>query len=301
LRPRKTIAQAAQDYMNTLEAKRTTHISYENILNQYWMPTIGDWPAKEVTTNKLKDVLAALTVSSKTKKNILIPIKGVLDHAGIRPNPASGITFKKQQKPIVERYTPEQRDKLLNALQGQCKLYFAILFGCGLRPGEALALQWSDYDGSELNISKQITKRRLEPSTKTNIRRAVYAPSWVRSLLNEHPTRFEGEYIFVNTKGGPYLDTDVFNAQWKAAHKKARAPYRIPYTCRHTRAAELLSTGIGPADAAKQMGHSVEMFLRIYSEYIEEFSKDQDRSRFEGMGPSVVNLSPKLKTEKVHS
>ena len=39
------------------------------------------------------------------------------------------------------------------------------------------------------------------------------------------------------------------NAAWKEAHRRARVPYRIPHTCRHTRAAELLSTGVEPAEA----------------------------------------------------
>jgi len=85
------------------------------------------------------------------------------------------------------------------------------LFGCGLRPGEALGLQWTDYDGEELDISKQITRRRFEPSTKTSVRRRVYVPQWARSILNTHTTRFTGEYIFTNSFGRCCLDTDIFN------------------------------------------------------------------------------------------
>ena len=70
----------------------------------------------------------------------------------------------------------------------------------------------------------------------------------------------------------------MFNAAWKKAHDKARIPYRIPYACRHTRAAELLSTGVLSAKAAKQMGHSVAVFLRIYTELIEEYCASNDWS-----------------------
>src|SRR5690606_2861983 len=118
-------------------------------------------------------------------------------------------------------YTPKQRDALLSALSGQPKVYFAVLFGCGLRPGEALALQWTDYDGQELDISKQITKRRREESTKTNMRRRVYVPAWVRDILRGHSTQFAKGYVFLNSHSGPYLDTDIFNNAWRSAHKKA--------------------------------------------------------------------------------
>jgi integrase len=51
-------------------------------------------------------------------------------------------------------------------------------------------------------------------------------------------------------------------------------PYRIPYTLRHTRAAELLSRGCAIPLAAKQLGHSPAMFLNTYSEFIEEYSTE---------------------------
>ena len=79
------------------------------------------------------------------------------------------------------------------------------------------------------------------------------------------------------------MDTDRFNEKRKEAHKKARLAYRVPYICRHSRAAELLSIGINPPDAAKQLGHSTEMFYRVYSEFIEEYAGIQDTSRFEGV------------------
>ncbi len=288
----KPFVTLAQEYLDNIDAKHSTQISYENILNRYWMPEFGARPAAEIGTPDIKRVLASLDISPKTKKNILIPLRGVLAHAEINPNPVDPIAVKRRQMAPVSRYTPQERKLLLDRLSGQEKVYFAILFGCGLRPGEALALKWSDFDGEDFDISKQITKRRLEPSTKTSVRRKVYVPTWVRQILKDHPTRFQGDHLFVNSRGGPYLDTDIFNQAWRKAHAKARIPYRIPYACRHTRAAEFLSTGIEPADAARQLGHSPEMFLRIYAEWIEEYSKYKDKTRFEGIG--VDNLSPKI-------
>lgn len=281
----------AQDYLNTLGAKRSSSMSYENILNRYWLPAYTGWPLSEINTADIKRRLAAIPVGAKTKRNILGPLKGVLAHGEINPNPADAVKVKRGQKAPIDRYTPAERDTLIGKLNGQAAVYFSVLFGCGLRPGEALGLLWTDYSGEELSVSKQITRRRVEQTTKTSTRRTVYVPGWVRPALNDHYTRFEGGYIFQNTQGGPYLDTDAFNAAWRAAHKKARLPYRIPYTCRHTRAAELLSTGVDPADAAKQMGHSVEMFLRTYSEWIEEFSGAKDKRRFEGYRRESVNSS----------
>jgi integrase len=287
--------KAAQDYMDTLEGKHSTQLGYENILNKHWIPAFGRLPVSEISRQAIKRVLAGLDVANKTKKNILGPLRGVLDHVELSPNPAAAIKIKKTQSPPVDRYRPKERDKLLSCLHGQTYLYFAILFGCGLRPGEALALRTGDFDGEEFSISKQVTRRQLQKYTKTNRRRTVYVPLWVRKAIATHPVRIDSDFFFVNSIGGFYKDTDIFNGEWREAHKKKRLPYRIPYACRHTRAAELLSLGIDPADAAKQMGHSVQMFLTIYSEFIEEYAKNKDKSRFE---PATDKIPTKLRSLK---
>jgi integrase len=273
--------QVAKDYLASLDVKRSTAMSYESIVNTYWSAFNG-WPAREITKADIKRVLKEHDVAPKTKMNALIVLRNILNHAEVSPNPVEQVKIKRGQKVPVSRYTPHERSELLAQLDGQVSVYFALLFGCGLRPGEALGLLWTDYDGEELSITKQMTRRRLEPTTKTSVRRMVYVPKWVRPYLNNHPTRFDGGHIFQTEKGNYHRDTDVFNEEWQRAHRRARIPYRIPYTCRHSRAAELLSTGVDPAEAAKQLGHSVELFLRTYSEWIEAYSKGQDKSRFEG-------------------
>lgn len=270
-------AEVATDYLDTLEGRESTIREYHRIINNWWMVFDG-YALQDITSAMIKRELARMKVSSKTKKNRLIPLYGVFNHAEIRP---PRIKLKKDQRAKIERYTPEERDSILNRLDGQERVYFSLLFATGLRPGEALALTWQDYDGEFLNVSKSISKRVLGP-TKTAVSRRVYVPTWSRSYILKHNTRFRGGHVFTNSKGGVCLDSDQFNAQWRQAHRKAHIPYRIPYICRHTRAAELLSAGVIPARAAKELGHSVEMFLRIYSEFIEEYS-ETNMEQFEGV------------------
>lgn len=273
--------ETAEEYLDTLEGRDSTVIEYYRILNNFWRD-LWNIPIQEITGADLKRILAGMKVSSKTKGNRLIPVYGVFKYAEI---PSPSVKIRKDQSQKIERYSPKEREDLLSRLCGQEKVYFSLLFGTGVRPGEALALTWQDYDGTKIEVTKSISKRRLGP-TKTGVRRTVYVPRWVRPILNGHTTRFAGGYIFVNSHGTPYLDTDIFNSAWRDAHRRSRIPYRIPYTCRHTRAAELLSAGVQPAAAAKQLGHSVEMFLRVYSEFIEEYS-NQDMTLFDGIGHGV--------------
>ncbi len=273
---------AAQDYINTLEAKDRVIKEYLRILNGFWMPHLKHDVVSEIPKSKIKGIVAAWKVSSKTKKNRLIPFYGVYKHLELTP---PNIKLRKHQKTPVQRYKPRERDKLMRRLAhyGQASLYFALLFGCGLRPGEALAIQRTDREGSELNICKQITDRKLDTETKTYQWRTVYMPEWVRKVWDQHPAHLKGAWMFQNSIDGPHLDTDWFNGIWKEAHQKCRIPYRLPYACRHTRCAELLSIGMMPARAAKELGHSLQMFYNVYSELIEEYQADLDRSDFEGV------------------
>lgn len=268
-------------WLGSLAVKRSTHRSYENIWKNYWKQWDRFTP-DSITKAMVTESLAKMDVSPKTKRNALTVLSSVLDHADVAKNPCSTIKIKRGQKPPIERYRTSEVSALLDKLEGQALVYFTLLASTGLRPGEALALEWSDWDGEYLSVSKQIVRRRLVKTTKTNVRRRVYVPKWARSAINNHPTRFTEGYVFQNSLGGHHCDTDVFNGAWKRAHSKARVPYRIPYTLRHTRAAELLSQGCLPAKAAKELGHSTQMFLNTYSEFLDEYS-NQDTDVLEGV------------------
>ena len=47
-------------------------------------------------------------------------------------------------------------------------------------------------------------------------------------------------------------------------------------TTRHNRAWELLSKGVNPAKAAKQLGHDKETFLKTYADYLPDHDEGDD-------------------------
>lgn len=271
----------AQEYLHTHQGKHSTKLGYLHILNKYWVPLFGKRPCASITTREIKLALSKIDRSSKTRDNILGCLRGVLEYAEVYPNPAAKIKTKKSQSKPIERYTPAERDKLMACFTGDVYVYFALLFGCGFRPGEVKGLLRNDFDGEHWHVHQQIVRGKLVESTKTGHRRKVYVPMWVRKAINSMPPRIDSPYFFVNDNGDCYKDTRRFNRAWQEAHKRKQIRYRVPYTCRHTRAAELLSKGVLPPLAAKQLGHSTMVFLNTYSEWIDEYSADKDFSQFE--------------------
>ena len=271
----------AQEFLKTHEGKHSTKLGYLNSLNKYWIPIFGKRPCASITTREIKLALANMPVCSKTRNNILGPLKGVLDYAEVIPNPAAAIKTKKAQTKPIERYTPIERDKIMSCFNNDIYVYFALFFGCGFRPGEMKGLLRNDFDGEHWHVHQQIVRGKLVDSTKTGHRRKVYVPMWVREAMRTMPPRIDSPYFFTNEEGSYFKDTRRFNRAWKKAHDRKQIHYRKPYCCRHTRAAELLTKGVLAPLAAKQLGHSTEVFLNTYSEWIDEYAENRNLEQFE--------------------
>ena len=288
------LSEIAEDYFESLDAKHSTLKNFRNIWHQRWNPVFGTFTADHITTAMIRSELSKWDVAQKTKKNCLSVLSSVLNFADCTPNPTTPITFRRKQKNDIDRYLPDEWDRLQSRLSGESLLYFSIMRATGMRPGEVLALEWSDYTGEKISVSKQVVRCQLVLSTKTYVKRTVAVEQWLRPMLDNYPTRFAGSSILVNTIGTRHCDSNDLNITWRKAHTKARVPYRIPYTLRHTRAAELLSRGVGIPLAAKQLGHSTAMFLSTYSEFIEEYSTESMDKLTSGC-PKIV-LSDSTKT-----
>jgi integrase len=286
----KQVFQVAQGYLNSLDLKRSTMQSYRTILNRVWMPTIGAMLISEVRPSHIKQVLADLKVSQKTKRNILYVCNSLFAHALsdrlITANPTDDIKITRHQKPPIERFKPAEKERILTQLSGAPLLYFTILFETGMRPGEVLALRWDDWNGDTIHVNKAIVARR-PTTTKTSETRDILVSDILRHALTNAPSRFVGGPLLQNSFGRHHLDTDTFNLAWREALRRAKVRYRIPYTCRHTRASELLTHGIEPAFAAQQMGHTVEMFFRTYAKWIDELRGDEQKNRVLCIGRKI--------------
>ena len=104
-----------------------------------------------------------------------------------------------------------------------------------------------------------------------------------KKILNSHTTRFKQRHIFLNSEGGPCLDADNFNKEWKAALKAAGVEYRIGYNCRHTYASQALTAGVNPAFIANQLGHGLDMTLNIYGKYINSDNDKKELAKIEAI------------------
>ncbi len=78
--------------------------------------------------------------------------------------------------------------------------------------------------------------------------------------------------------------------------RRAGLPKLVPYSTRHTRATRMLMAGCKPAWCARQLGHSLEMFYRIYADWIDADAQGSELAKVDSVrrkrpGP---NLAPNL-------
>ena len=269
----------AQSYLDQSDLKPSTRQTYKQLLNQYWMEGLAKKPIYTIRPSHIREILAGRNVSQKTKRNALIPLRGVFDLAIeeelIASNPVDAIRLKKHQKPPIIRFTPKEKESLLAKLDGDNLFFYTIAFETGMRTGEILGLKWEDITKDTITLTRAMVRRRIS-DLKTSKVRSVYISPRLSKILQNHPRRFAGGFVFRNQFDNPCLDADNFNNAWKKALKQCRMTYRRAYICRHTRASEMLMAGVEPAFAAKQLGHTTEMFLNTYADWISGV-KDRDQ------------------------
>lgn len=68
---------------------------------------------------------------------------------------------------------------------------------------------------------------------------------------------------------------------WSRILKRLGIRYRRTYNMRHSYATSMLMAGMTPAFCARQLGHTVEMFLRTYAKWIDGSQNDLEMARLE--------------------
>ena len=185
-------------------------------------------------------------------------------------------------------------------------LLVAFMSMTGARPGEALALRWSDIETGAIVITRALSGNEIVERTKTNSDRSIplLAPLAVDlRALRERSGEGAEDLVFQTPRGGHWLRTDWRNyrtrhfipalerveAEWPAwrdslcdpdavresvAGLSATRPYDLG---RHTHSALMLASGISLQRLARIQGHSLRVLDETYSEQLAEYAERDER------------------------
>lgn len=265
----------------------------------------------EIKSEEIQEFLNSLTYLSnssikKLKEQFGQAFKYAINRGYINVNPMSTVitpkSVKKDKK--VRALTFEEQDKFVSWLleqdisEFQYKNIYLLQMFCGLRVGEALALQRGDIDLKNriVKISKTLTtladgKIVMSDSPKTEAgNRNVPIPPQILPFVMEQlevsmsfennekeKLLFKPQNATVNT----YVDRENVNNTLKTTLKKNFGIEGITtHSLRHTYGTRCIESGMQPTVVQRNMGHTdISVTLNIYADVFDEF-KQKEQEKF---------------------
>jgi len=276
-------------------APKTRRI-YAELWDRHVLPRLGGIALRELTPEIVASFRADLTaagVGDATVHKTLAFLQSVLQRAvewrRIDLNPVKAVRKPPQRRARVIDPPSAASVELMRAdLRAQTRLRDATLvcvlaYG-GLRPGEALALEWRHVRERTILVERALALGELKV-TKTGQTRTVRLLSPLAADLAEWRLASgrpdASSLVFPGWNDEPWRDTSYRNWRRRIFAPAARAAGlegSRPYDLRHLFCSLLLAEGASVVEVARQAGHSPAMTLSTYGHVIEELEGGERRS-----------------------
>ncbi len=268
--------------------------SYETIKKRYKLhilPFFKDYKLSKITNTtyiEWKSMILKKNLAYRTRNNLHLCMVNILNYAmdfyNLERNIASkvGGFSKKDFIQKITFWTYEEFTRFISYVDDIVyNTYFTVLYATGMRKGESLALQWTDIKEDYIDITKSLSKERINkkriitsPKTKSSIRKIKIDKHTMECLskLKEHYSKMinfnDNWYIFGGIE--PLAYTTLENRLKKYCELAKVKKIRI-HDFRHSHATLLLSKNIPIPVISKRLGHSsIDMTLKVYSHLIPE-------------------------------
>jgi integrase len=279
--------------------KRTVTLStssnYRSIAVHHLIPNLGSRRLNDLTVAEL-DRLWAKKLEEGMSTSSVRRMRYVLSQAisqGIRWGVVNRNVAQLSRAPRIVRQegrtlTPEQARMFLTTLKGnRLETLFTLMLVTGMRRGEALGLQWKDFDGDKgvLLVRRQLKReggRIIVSDTKTaKSRRAVNLPSQLLELLQSHRTRqcddreragiawMQNDFIFTTSYGTPFDPRNMLRDFKNACVDAGLGDWHL-HELRHSAASLMLAKGVKLQVVSEVLGHSsIRMTADVYGHILE--------------------------------
>lgn len=272
-----------------VELERSTLKSYASVWNRHALPRIGQLELRQVDAGiaaRLRLELERDGVGPSAIAKTLTMLQSVFTRAvvwgRVPVNPFAAVRKPGVRAAAVEPIAPEAVEAVARALAAQAggTPLLALLVGyAGLRPEEALALQWRHVRARTLLVEQKNVdgvvlgwqKVRGKPPRTVEL----LAPL-AGDLAAARPPDAPGDaFVIARADGAPWREHDYRNWRRRRYRPAAEAagvsqPGR-PYVLRHSFASLLLHEGrLSPAEIAEQLGHTIQTLFKDYAHVIAE-------------------------------
>ena len=288
--PNLTLAAYAERWFAHLEAagslKPRTLQSYRYLYSTHIAPPLQSLKLRDIHRVHIKSLLAAKHESGLSKSTVRliratlsVMLADAVDDGLLKTSPAAipsrrrghkgnGAMSASERAKAVRPFSEAELTRILSCpVASDCGAIFLLLARTGMRPGEALALKWSDLDFSnrKILVERAISAGQLGTTKTDSIRTVDMSHELASSLtalykLREAETLRRGwgevpEWVFINREAKP-LDDSRVRKQFARTMKQAGVSGHRLYDLRHTFATLLLAKGAPITYVAAQLGHA---------------------------------------------
>lgn len=305
--------QRAAAYVEVLDATAKKGTRYDHELCLRYIEPIAGIPLEDVTVDDVERCLIEVRDSPRNarwassegdgKMNMAHKVKGfisgvfndAISRGLVTFNPASARSlqraFPKNGKP-VDPYTEEEAEQLAKTILDMPKSAWWrtalwIQLATGMRPGEALGLQWQDVeldaDPPTLYVRRMVSKYGLDEVKTPTSRRAITLDPLTVAMLRERKAdmrafaekagvKFTSRWFVSSSKGERHMSSAAQGLAWKKVVEEAGVRHRRMYSLRHTFATLVISKGLSDIKSLSRiLGHAnVRTTLNTYAAYIHE-------------------------------
>lgn len=291
-----TVTGQLSNWLASQRIERSTRAGYVAACNFWKITTIGDRPLRALKHSHILTAIATRPdLTGKTINNYVSVLREALALAKldrlIGENPVAEIPRAKHQKEPPDPFTRDELEKITGDFKvchpGQVANLVEFWLWTGMRTSELAGLKWTNVDlaSSTVLIAQALVRGILKKNTKTNTSRTVKLNSRALAALQaqRQHTEMAGSEVFQDPRyGTPWADERAFRrSYWTPTLKRLGIRYRRPYNMRHTYATTMLMASMTPAFCARQLGHSVDIFLRTYSKWLDGEQNDREMDRLE--------------------
>lgn len=273
---RKTVKEVYDMWFGELNARgrrASTLADYTSSLTLYVLPDFGPREVGSLRKAELRTHFNAMIKresSSKTNKAIRA-FKALLNFAHdvqlLDRNPLSRFKQypRKEGEPRANRgvFTEAEVRAILEAATPRERALIGVLFGTGVRPGEAYALDWQsvDLEAGRIAVRRSSCYRSgkfVAPKTEAGNRLVPASPLVVGLLRAYRATSSAApeDLVFPSEAGTPFNPSNVRRDIWLPLKARANVRNLDLYSLRHTFVTYCRATGAEAFNVSRAIGHA---------------------------------------------
>ncbi len=273
----------APAYASDLALK--TRLHYEQLLNKHVLPQLGALELRAITSETIArwqaDRLAAGygRVAIRHAFDLLGSIlQRAFESGQIQANAARAVRkAPRPRRAEVRPLPPATIEQMRAASNPRDAALLSVLAYAGLRPGEALALQWGDIRDQTILVERAVSLGE-EKDTKTAAHRTVRLLQPLALDLREWRLRSgrpSTKQLVFPSAADTMWSQPAYQSWRRRAFRRALdgagVEHARPYDLRHSFASLLLHEGRSVIYVARQLGHDARLTVTTYGHVIDEF------------------------------